>query len=277
MILNLKGKATLLPKPAVMGILNITPDSFYASSRLSAAEEITQRAAQMLEQGAAILDIGGMSSRPGAEIISPQEELSRVLPAVELIAKQFREAIISIDTIHASVAEACLQAGAHIVNDISGGRYDAAMLRVVAQHKAPFVIMHMQGLPQTMQQQPTYKNVSVEVMQFFDERIKACLQAGLTDLILDPGFGFGKTLEHNYELLNKMPLLTSLGFPLLVGVSRKSMITKLLGVSANEALNGTTALNTIALMQGAAILRVHDVKEAMQTVAIYRQLKAATS
>jgi dihydropteroate synthase len=210
-----------------------------------------------------------MSSRPGAEIISEEKELERVLLHVQNILKHFPNAIISIDTIHASVAEECIKAGAHIINDITAGRFDSNMIGVVAKHKVPFVIMHMQGMPNTMQQNPQYENVVNEVMDFFAERISVCRNAGITDLILDTGFGFGKTIEHNYTLLRNLKQFSTFNLPLLTGVSRKGMITKLLNIKPEDALNGTTVLNTIALMNGTSVLRVHDVKEAKQAVKLY--------
>jgi len=251
-----------------MGILNVTPDSFYDGGQLTDENTVLAQAEKMLEEGADILDLGGMSSRPGAEIITVEEELRRVLPQVTNILKRFPRAIISIDTIRAHVADECLKAGAHIINDISGGTFDAAMLPVVAGHKVPYIIMHMQGLPNSMQQNPVYENVTTEVMDFFAARIAACTKAGITDLILDPGFGFGKTLEQNYTLLRNLPYFANLNLPLLAGVSRKSMICKVLKVDPVNALNGTTSANTIALLNGASLLRVHDVKEAVEAVKI---------
>ena len=274
--LNLQGKTHQFTSPVVMGILNVTPDSFYDGGKLSSTHALLTQAENMIAEGASILDLGGMSSRPGAEIISEEEELNRLLPALESLTSRFKT-IISIDTIRASVADACLKAGAHIINDISAGRFDRQMIPVVAQHGAPFVIMHMQGLPATMQQQPQYENVTTEVMQFLSERIKACNEAGISQLILDPGFGFGKTMEHNYALLKNLHTFQQLKLPLLAGVSRKSMICKVLEVNPAQALNGTTAVNMVTLMNGANILRVHDVKEAMETVKIYKQLQQAIS
>ena len=216
-----------------------------------------------------------MSSRPGAHIISEHEELNRVLPHVKNIVKQFPRAILSIDTIHATVADECLQAGAHIINDISAARFDARMLPAVAAHRAPFIAMHMQGLPADMQQNPHYQNVTAELMDFFAERIEACTQAGITDVIIDPGFGFGKTLHHNYTLLRNLRYFTQLGVPVLAGISRKAMVYKTLGTHAADALNGTTAANTIALINGANLLRVHDVKQAREAVQIFAAYKGA--
>ncbi len=275
MTINCRGQLLDLSVPKVTGILNITPDSFYDGGKLSTETEVLAKAEQMLNEGAHILDIGGMSSRPGAEIIPEEEELKRVLPHIKNIAQKFPLAILSVDTIRAKVADESLKAGAHIINDISAGRFDKAMIPTVAKHKVPFVIMHMQGLPNNMQQNPNYENVTTEVMDFFAERISVCRKAGIMDLILDPGFGFGKTIEHNYTLLRNLKYFPNLNLPILAGVSRKGMIYKTLGVNAEQALNGTTSANTIALMNGAHILRVHDVKEAAEAVKIVGQLKQA--
>lgn len=275
MALNIKRKLIDLPSPKVMGILNFTPDSFFDGGKLSTELEVLAQAEKMLSDGASILDIGGMSSRPGAEIITEEEELKRVLPYLKSLVSQFPAAIISIDTIRAKVADECLQAGAHIVNDISAGRFDDAMISVVTKHKAPVILMHMQGLPADMQKQPQYNNVVTEVMDFFAERVTECRQAGVTDIILDPGFGFGKTVEHNYALLRNLKYFSQLNLPVLAGVSRKSMITKPLGIKPADALNGTTAANMIALMNGAKLLRAHDVKEAVECVKIFEQLNKA--
>lgn len=273
MAINIQGKLLSLEEPVVMGILNITPDSFFDGGNYAGQADALKQAEKMLLEGAGILDIGGMSSRPGAEVISLTEELQRVIPAIQSISKQFPDAIISIDTIRSEVAWQALQAGAHIINDISAGRFDANMLKVVAAAKAPYIIMHMQGMPADMQLNPQYNNVLTEVTDFFTERIAACRAAGITDLIIDPGFGFGKTVEHNYTLLRNLKYLKQLGLPILAGVSRKSMICKVLGVNPDKALNGTTAVNTIALMNGANILRVHDAREAKEAIKIIEQYK----
>jgi dihydropteroate synthase len=269
MNINCRGQLLDFSSPQIMGILNLTPDSFYDGGRLSSDTVLLNRAEQMLEEGAAILDVGGMSSRPGAEIISEEEELRRMVPSLEKIVQRFPECILSVDTIRAKVAGEALGMGAHIVNDISGGRFDEAMLATVAKWKAPFVIMHMQGLPANMQQNPHYENVVTEVYDFFRERIKNCSESGITDIILDPGFGFGKSIEHNYALLRELRYFTNLRLPLLAGLSRKSPICKVLKVNPEKALNGTTAANMIALMNGANILRVHDVKEAKEAIGIF--------
>ena len=275
MALNIKRKLIDLTSPKVMGILNFTPDSFFDGGKLSTELEVLAQAEKMLSDGASILDIGGMSSRPGAEIITEEEELKRVLPYLKSLVSQFPAAIISIDTIRAKVADECLQAGAHIINDISAARFDNEMIAVAVKHKAPVILMHMQGLPADMQKQPQYNNVVTEVMDFFAERVNACRQAGVTDIILDPGFGFGKTVEHNYALLRNLKYFSQLNLPVLAAVSRKSMITKPLGIKPADALNGTTAANMIALMNGAKLLRAHDVKEAVECVKIFEQLNKA--
>lgn len=269
MTINCRGTLLNLTQPVVMGILNLTPDSFYDGGKYSDADVLKQ-VEQMLHDGAGIIDIGGMSSRPGAAVISADEELQRILPHIQAIVKQFPQAIVSIDTIHAKTASETLQAGAHIINDISAGRYDAEMLNTVAEYKAPYIAMHMQGLPADMQHSPQYSNVLVELMEFMRERIAACKAAGITDVIIDPGFGFGKTVEHNYTLLRNLRSFDVFNLPILAGVSRKSMICKVLGVNPDKALNGTTAANTLALLNGAQILRVHDVKEAVEAVKIYK-------
>lgn len=270
MTINCRGTLLNLAEPKVMGILNLTPDSFFDGGKYDSDAAILKQVEQMLHDGADIIDIGGMSSRPGATIISAEEELQRVLPHVQAIVKQFPQAIISIDTIHAKTADETLQAGAHIINDISAGRYDAAMLSTVAQYKAPYIMMHMQGMPADMQQNPEYDNVLTEVIEFTRQRVAVCMAAGIIDVIIDPGFGFGKTVEHNYKLLRNMRSFEMFSLPILAGVSRKSMICKVLGVNPDKALNGTTAVNTLALLNGAHILRVHDVKEAVEAVKIYK-------
>lgn len=275
MTINYKGQLIDFSIPRIMGILNVTPDSFYDGGQLTTPHAVIAQAQKMLDAGATMLDIGGMSSRPGAEIISEQEELARVLPAVKSIAQQFPQAIISVDTIRAQVAYECLNAGAHIINDISAGRLDKHMLATVARHKAPYILMHMQGLPNTMQQAPAYTNVTLEVMDFFAERIAACRKAGIRDIILDPGFGFGKTVAHNYQLLTGLRYFATLNMPVLAGLSRKSMICKVLQVNPENALNGTTVANTLALLNGANILRVHDVKEAAEAVSLVAEYNKA--
>lgn len=274
--LNVQGKLLDLSAPLVMGILNLTPDSFFqpeGRSGIPGIDQVLKEAEQMLKDGATILDLGAYSSRPGAEHIPAEEELNRLLPAVKAIRQNFPEAIISADTFRAAVAEAAIAEGAQLINDISAGEMDTEMFATVARLKAPYILMHMQGTPQTMQESPHYKDLIAEVLTYFIQKIKKLNDLGLSDLIIDPGFGFGKTLEHNYELLNKLDTFHILGYPLLAGVSRKSMIYKLLGGTAADALNGTTVANTVALMKGAKILRVHDVKPAAEAVKLIHQLK----
>ncbi len=273
MTLNCRGKIIDLSTPVVMGILNLTPDSFFDGGKFTNEEVVLQQAEKLLLEGAMIIDVGGMSSKPGAEIISEEEELKRVLKTVERILEKFPEAIVSIDTIHARVADECLQRGAHIINDISAGRFDTDMIATVAKYKVPFVLMHMQGMPSNMQKNPVYENVTTQLLDFFAERIKVCRSAGINDLILDVGFGFGKTTAHNFTLLRNLKLFGTFNLPVLAGVSRKGMVYKTLGIKAEDALNGTSVLNTIALMNGAKILRVHDAKEAREAIALVTQMK----
>lgn len=273
MTINIKGQLLNLSVPKVMGILNLTPDSFYDGGRYTHTETVLHQVEKMLQEGADLIDIGGMSSRPGAAVISAKEELERVLPPLKNILQQFPDTIISVDTIHASTAESCLLAGAHIINDISAGRHDTEMMATVGKHKAPIVLMHMQGMPANMQQNPHYANVNTEVMDFFAERIATCRLAGINDIIIDPGFGFGKNTTQNFSLLRNLAYFKQLGVPVLAGLSRKTMIYKTLSISSHEALNGTTAANTVALLNGANILRVHDVKEAKQAILLVEKLR----
>lgn len=257
--------------PAVMGILNATPDSFHAASRVDVVGAL-HRVEQMLAEGAAIIDIGGMSTRPGAEEASTDEELQRILPVVSAVHVRFPEALLSVDTYRARVAKEAVEAGASIVNDIGAGLLDEAMLSTVAGMHVPYIAMHMQGRPRTMQQAPTYDNVVKEVTYSLSERLNAARAAGIPDVVLDPGFGFGKDRDHNYALLKHLRSIANMGAPVLVGLSRKRMINEVLGTTPAEALNGTSVLNTIALRNGASILRVHDVKEAMQCIRLLREL-----
>lgn len=273
MFINCRGRLLSLEMPVIMGILNVTPDSFYEGSRVASEKALLAQAEQMLSEGAKILDIGGVSSRPGAAIVTPQEELKRVIPAVELLHKYFPQAILSVDTYRAPVAQAAFEAGAHILNDISGGVLDQELLKVVATAKAPYILMHMQGMPQTMQENPQYGDLMTTILDFFIDKIGQLQALGVQDIVLDVGFGFGKTIAHNYELLAHLNAFTALRQPLLVGVSRKSMIWKVLENSPAEALNGTTALHIVALQQGAKILRVHDVKAAQETLMLWQQLE----
>lgn len=269
--LNCRGRLITLDRPLLMGILNLTPDSFFPGSRLSGLDAVLERAAQMLSEGADFLDLGGMSSRPGAELIPEEEELRRVIPAVEGILARFPEALISVDTVRSVVAKEAIGAGACMVNDISAGRLDPGMYETVAGLRVPYVLMHMQGDPKTMQQSPQYDNVLLEVLDFLIAELGKLRELGIHDVIIDPGFGFGKTVDHNYELLKNLSAFQILEAPILVGLSRKSMITRVLEVSPAEALNGTTALHMVALQQGASMLRVHDVKEAKEVIAIFNK------
>lgn len=272
--LNCAGVLLDVKDPLVMGILNLTPDSFYDGGRLTTEKSLLEQAGQMLEEGARILDIGGASSRPGAAILTPEQELARVLPAVKALRKTFPQAILSIDTYWAPVARATVEAGVQIVNDISAGSMDDQLWSTVAELKVPYVLMHMQGNPQNMQDKPRYQQIGLEIFDFFTQKIQALKALGIVDIILDPGFGFGKTIANNYELLNAFPAFQILDAPLLAGLSRKSMIYKTLDISPAEALNGTTALHMVALQHGAKILRVHDVKAAQQTIALFQKLTA---
>ena len=264
--LNCKGRLLTIDKPLVMGIINVTPDSFYRGSQKQSVGEALQLAEKMLHNGAAILDIGGQSTRPGSKRLSASEELDRVIPVIESIQKKFPHAFISIDTYLAAVAECAVSAGACIVNDISGGTMDEQMLATVAKFRVPYICMHMKGTPETMQQDPTYDDVTREVLDFFITQTEKCRLCGIHDVIVDPGFGFGKTAQHNFKLLNQLAVFKMLGRPILAGLSRKATIYKTLQVTADEALNGTTVLNTIDLLHGANLLRVHDVKEAVEAV-----------
>lgn len=264
--LNCKGRLLTFNTPAVMGILNTTPDSFYSGSRNPTVDAALATAEQMLSEGAAILDIGGQSTRPNSEKISETEEAARVLPVIEAVCKAFPGAVVSIDTYYASIAKRAVEAGASMVNDISGGQSDEAMLSAVAALRVPYVCMHMKGTPQNMHEKAVYDDVAKEVLDYFIERTEMCRLAGIHDVIIDPGFGFAKSIEHSFELLRKLSVFKMLSKPILLGLSRKSTIFKTLCVTAAEALNGTTVMNTIGLLNGASILRVHDVKEAVEAV-----------
>lgn len=260
--------------PKVMGILNITPDSFYKGSRYNTDEEILRAATKMLEEGADILDVGGYSSRPGAQDISKKEEAGRVLKAIKIINRELPEAIISVDTFNAEIArEAVLECGAHIINDISGGDLDEEMFSVIEKLNVPYIMMHMKGDSRSMQNNPVYDDVVADILKWFGERIYRLQSVGVKDIIIDPGFGFGKTIDHNFDLLRRLGDFSIAGLPLMVGLSRKSMIWKTLDITADEALNGTSVLNAIALTNGADILRVHDVKEAVETIRLIMKLR----
>ncbi|MGV3547083.1 MAG: dihydropteroate synthase [Pedobacter sp.] len=270
--LNCKGKLIDISKPSVMAILNITPDSFYNKSRVSNVAEALKQAEKFVKAGAKFIDVGAYSSRPGAADVSEKEEIERLVPIVEAINKAFPETLISVDTFRAKVAEEAINAGAHIINDIAAGNLDDKMFETVAKLQVPYIMMHMKGTPQNMQDNPSYENVTKEVFSYFSEKISKLKSLGVKDIILDPGFGFAKTLDHNYELLRNMQMLNFFELPLLVGFSRKSMITKALNIKTEDALNGTTVLNTTALLKGANILRVHDVKEAVECVELVKLL-----
>ena len=268
--INAGGKLIDLGVPKVMGIINITPDSFYAGSRKQDVSSALQQAEKMLNEGADFLDIGAYSSRPGAEDISIQEEMDRLLPVVEAISSNFPDTVLTIDTFRSEIAETAIKAGAHIINDISGGQLDENMFATVAKLKVPYILMHMKGTPQNMNQMAHYDNIFLEVLDYFAERCHQLRQLGVHDVIIDPGFGFAKMPEHSYALMNRLQEFNILELPILVGVSRKRMVYRITGGTADDALNGTTALNTIALIKDANILRVHDVKQAVEAVKIFR-------
>lgn len=272
--LNLRGRLLELREPQIMGILNVTPDSFYSDSRTPDEAHITDRVRQMMDEGADMIDIGGYSSRSGADDVTPEEEMDRLRRGLRIVRKLYPEVPVSVDTFRADVARMCIEEeGADIINDISGGMMDRQMFRTVARLGVPYILMHMQGTPDTMQVAPHYDNLRREVMLYFAERIDRLCQMGAKDIIVDPGFGFGKTLEHNYELMNNLEDFAVFNLPLLVGISRKSMIYKLTGGTPQSSLNGTTVLNTISLVKGAHILRVHDVKAAAEAKQIYMAMK----
>lgn len=267
--LNCQGRLLTFNKPIVMGILNVNTDSFYSGSRFTHVKPLMHIAEKMLKEGATILDIGGQSTQPGSQRYTAEEELQRVLKPIQCLAKEFPEAIISIDTFYSRVAREAIACGASIINDISAGSIDTDLINTVAALQVPYILMHMQGTPENMQQNPQYNNVVMEVMNFLIQKMEVLRSKGVRDIVIDPGFGFGKTAEHNYTLLRHLQVFKILQAPLLLGISRKGMIYKKLGVHADEALNGTTVLNTMGLLNGANILRVHDVKEAMEAIKLY--------
>ncbi len=275
--LKCKGKILSTEKPLIMGIINVTPDSFYKGYLNDGNEEILNLAGKMIQDGADILDIGGQSSRPGSKSISAQEEMDRVIPVIKLIRQHYKEIILSIDTYYSTVAEKAVEESVSIVNDISAGELDKRMIDTIAALQVPFICMHMKGTPESMQQHILYENVVKEVLEFFIKKIDAFNRAGINDVIIDPGFGFGKTIDHNFELLKNLSIFKMLDKPILAGLSRKSTIYKTLNISAHEALNGTTVLNTLALNNGADILRVHDVKEAKEVSNLMSAYKKAAS
>ena len=273
--LNIQGRLLNLESPKVMAILNVTDDSFYSGSRLVEEQQVLDLAAFHIENGASILDIGGYSSRPGAKDISLNEELDRVIPIVELLNKTFATSILSVDTFRAEVADQALRAGAHMINDISSGDDDYNMMAVIAKHQVPYILMHKQGKPQNMHLNPQYKNVSQEVLQYLVRKTNECRKLGIKDIVWDVGIGFGKTIQHNYELLNELAIFTQFDEPVLIGLSRKSLIWKTLHLTPEEALNGTTALHMHALVKGVKILRVHDVKEAVECIILFENFTRA--
>lgn len=270
--LRVGSRLVSLEKPVVMGVLNITPDSFYSGSRQQTDAAILTQATKMLQDGATILDIGGYSTRPGAEVVLEEEEVARVTQALSMIGKEFPHAILSVDTFRASVAKRAVEAGASLINDVSGGTLDDTMFDTVAALKVPYILMHMRGTPQIMNTLTQYQHLLKDVIDYFHNKIFELSQRGVTDIIIDPGFGFAKTVEQNFELLKNLHQFHVLDRPLLVGVSRKSMIWRTLNCTPEEALNGTTVLNTLALQQGATILRVHDVKEACEAITLYSRM-----
>ena len=273
--INVGGKLMDLSEPQVMGILNVTPDSFYSASRKNSEQEIADRVTAILAEGGSIIDIGAYSSRPGADHISDEEEMARLRSGLQILRKIAPDAVVSVDTFRADVAKMCVEEyGVQMINDISGGELDDRMFRTVAELGIPYILMHMKGNPQTMQQEPHYDDLLTEMLRYFGSKVQQLHELGVKDIILDPGFGFAKTLEHNYELMNRMHDLQVLELPMLVGISRKSMIYRLLGSTPEEALNGTSVLNTLALLKGASILRVHDVKEAVEVVQIVKKMLA---
>jgi dihydropteroate synthase len=274
MTINCKGQLIDLITPKVMGILNVTPNSFFDGGKYKNGSDMLSQVEKMLEEGATFVDIGAYSSKPNAEFVPEAEELQRIVPIVQLILEHFPETLISIDTFRSEVAKVCIENGAAIINDISAGNLDTKMMETIAKYNVPYIMMHLRGTPQTMQSMTNYENIVKEILFYFSERIAKARSFGINDLIIDPGFGFAKTLEQNYEVLQKLELFEILELPLLAGFSRKSMIYKTLHSTAEEALNGTSVLNTIALTKGAKILRVHDVKEAMECVSLFNKMKA---
>ena len=270
--LNCNGKILSLKYPLVMGIINVTPDSFYSSSRVSEPVHAIQRAGNMIREGAEIIDIGAVSSRPGAEFISVEAELERLMAVLRPVRKEFPNVLISIDTFRAEIAQQSLNEGANIINDISAGTLDPNIIEVVSNHKVPYIFMHMQGVPETMQKKPKYDDVVSDILKFMFNRIRYLRSKGIEQLIADPGFGFGKSLDDNYQLLDKLEVFKILEIPLLVGISRKSMLYKLLGITSEQSLNATTAAHVIALQKGAKILRVHDVREASEVIRIVKKI-----
>jgi len=272
MTINCKGQIIDLSTPKIMGILNITPNSFYDGGKYSSENNAILQVEKMLKEGATFIDIGAYSSKPNAEFVSEEEELIRIIPIVKSILKEFPETLLSIDTFRSSVAQECINNGAALINDISAGSLDEKMMEVIASNNIPYIMMHLRGTPQTMQSQTNYEHLINEILTYFSDKISKARSLGISDIIIDPGFGFAKTTDQNYELLSNLELFKILELPILAGVSRKSMIYKTLNINPEEALNGTTVLNTIAVTKGATILRVHDVKEAIECVKLYKKL-----
>lgn len=271
-VINCNGKILELSTPAVMGILNITPDSFYPASRISGVEQAVLKAGNMIEEGARIIDIGGMSSRPGSDFISAEEELSRVLPVVTAIRNKYTDTIISVDTFRSEIAAHCIDKGADMINDISAGSLDPSILDIVAKNKIPYIFMHMHGIPRTMQENPVYENVTADILKFMFGKLRYFRSLGIEQIIADPGFGFGKNMDDNYRLLNNLEVFKILEIPILTGISRKSMLYRFLDITPEESLNATSAMHVIALQKGAKILRVHDVKKAVEVVRLIEKL-----
>jgi dihydropteroate synthase len=272
MTLNCNGKILDLKIPKVMGILNLAPDSFYDGGKYKSVKLATQRCCEMLAQGADIIDIGAASSRPGAQIISEKEELNRLIPILKVLVKEFDSAVFSVDTFRSGIAKASLDEGVALINDITAGEFDTNMLPLVGKYNAVYVAMHMQGLPNNMQENPSYKNITSEILTFFLDKIKSCHLNKISDVIIDPGFGFGKKINQNFTILKNLETFQELNVPLLVGFSRKSMIYKSLNIEPADALNGTSVLNTVAILKKANILRVHDVKEAKESIELCKKL-----
>ncbi len=267
--LNCKGRLLIAASPLVMGIINVTPDSFYAGSRVEAINEVLKRASAMIKEGADIIDIGGQSTRPGSQLLTADEEINRVISAVEAIHSNYPDIFISVDTFYSKVAKEAAGAGASIINDVSGGEMDDKMISTVAALRLPYICMHMKGTPQTMQDEASYDDVVRELLEYFIQKLETCKKAGIHDVIIDPGFGFGKTIQHNFQILKHLSVFKILEKPILAGLSRKSTVYKTINTTAEHALNGTTVLNTLALQNGATLLRVHDVKEAKETIQLF--------
>jgi dihydropteroate synthase len=272
MTINCKGQIIDLTTPKIMGILNITPNSFYDGGKYSLEKNAISKVDKMLKEGATFIDIGAYSSKPNAEFVSEEEELKRIIPVVKTLIKEFPETLLSIDTFRSSVAQECINNGAALINDISAGNLDEKMIEVIASNNVPYIMMHLRGTPQTMQNQTNYENLIKEMILYFSDKISKARNLGIHDLIIDPGFGFSKTTDQNFEILSNLELFKMLDLPILTGISRKSMIYKTLDTNPEEALNGTTVLNTIAITKGANIIRVHDVKEAIECVKLYEKL-----